>query len=356
MRTNRVVVFPLLILLFIILYLFTFSPSMDWRDAPEFVVVANELGIAHPAGSPLYACVGKIFTFIPLGTIEMRVVMLSVVSGGVGIGLLYLLLWYVLKGMGCTAPTLPAVVSCVFLGASPDYWKGVTVTEVYPLQYAGIVAAGLCLVLWWRKKEVRYACLALFILALTVGVHVTTGFYLFATLLFIYTYRQRNTPRKTLIVYLLLLSLGGSIYFYLPVRSYTNPYYDWGNPETVHNIFYHVTDRKDKGIRMRYRGVGELGRQIHHYFDLLYEDFGAIGMGLTVVGFYWMMTEQTKLCVLLFFYFFSEWWFYIVSWKEPVHYVPSYMFWCVLLSVGVWQVGKVWSGTREHHNAKPQRK
>jgi hypothetical protein len=40
--------------------------------------------------------------------------------------------------------------------------------------------------------------------------------------------------------------IGLSVYVYLPIRSFAEPSFDWGNPETLKGFLYQVTDRKDK--------------------------------------------------------------------------------------------------------------
>jgi len=43
--------------------------------------VAFQLGIAHPAGSPLYALVAKLFTFLRFGSIAFKVNLVSAFFG-----------------------------------------------------------------------------------------------------------------------------------------------------------------------------------------------------------------------------------------------------------------------------------
>ena len=53
-------------------YLLTLSPTILWRDTPEFANVAFTLSIAHPAGFPTYSLLVKSLTFIPLGSIAFK--------------------------------------------------------------------------------------------------------------------------------------------------------------------------------------------------------------------------------------------------------------------------------------------
>src|SRR5579883_1651006 len=63
------------------IYLVTAQPSIFWGDASEFQAVSFLLDIAHPAGSPLYSIIAKLWTFIPLGSIAFKVTLVSSIFG-----------------------------------------------------------------------------------------------------------------------------------------------------------------------------------------------------------------------------------------------------------------------------------
>ena len=53
--------------------------TISWGDGIELTITARFLGISHPTGYALYMLLGKIFTFLPLGSIGWRVNLSSVV-------------------------------------------------------------------------------------------------------------------------------------------------------------------------------------------------------------------------------------------------------------------------------------
>ena len=55
-----------------IIYLFTISPSYNSDDSPETTLAFHTLGIQHPPGYPLNTLIGKVFTFLPLGSLMFR--------------------------------------------------------------------------------------------------------------------------------------------------------------------------------------------------------------------------------------------------------------------------------------------
>jgi len=71
----------LLFLLASVLYINGLCPTMYWNDSPEFVTTAHTLGISHPAGSPTYSLFAKLVTFLPIGSVALRVNAFSALVG-----------------------------------------------------------------------------------------------------------------------------------------------------------------------------------------------------------------------------------------------------------------------------------
>src|SRR5215510_4711319 len=75
-----------------VLYIWGLAPTIYWRDSPEFVTAVHLLGISHPAGSPTYSLFAKPLTFLPLGSIALRVNAFSALAGALSVALLFALL------------------------------------------------------------------------------------------------------------------------------------------------------------------------------------------------------------------------------------------------------------------------
>ena len=148
-----------------ILYLSTLCPTLYWRDAGEFQVVAYQLGIAHPAGSPFYVLVTKIFTFLPFGSIAFKVNLASAFFGAVLISLIFLLINECLK---CIFPShnnklwrvVSGALAASLYAVSDSLWQNSVVAEVYTLQNCFIVLIALLLVRGIKQTE-KKSCLYL---------------------------------------------------------------------------------------------------------------------------------------------------------------------------------------------------
>src|SRR5215813_3600547 len=85
-----------LFLLASVLYIDGLCPTIYWFDSPEFVTTAHTLGISHPAGSPTYSLVAKLATYIPLGSVALRVNVFCALVSACAIVLLFSLLYELL--------------------------------------------------------------------------------------------------------------------------------------------------------------------------------------------------------------------------------------------------------------------
>ena len=103
------------------------------------------------------------------------------------------------------------------------------------------------LLAWKEKNDARYLYATAFIYGLSSGNHAIVGFFLPA-IVFLYFYWKREQAPGSIAICMALFLVGFSVYAYLPIRSYTEPSFDWGNPETLEGFIYQVTDRKDANV------------------------------------------------------------------------------------------------------------
>ncbi|MDB5097952.1 MAG: rane protein of unknown function, partial [Cyanobacteria bacterium RYN_339] len=56
----------------LVVYVRTLLPGVGQWDTAEFQTVPYVLGTMHATGYPLYTLLGKLFTFVPLGSVAYR--------------------------------------------------------------------------------------------------------------------------------------------------------------------------------------------------------------------------------------------------------------------------------------------
>ena len=229
-------------------YLSTISPTVFYRDTPEFVSTAFSLGISHPAGFPIYNLMAKAITFFPMGAIPFKVNLFSSLMACLSLGVLYLAsvaLLRVLAGSGHSdAYSWAALVPVGFMAFCMPLWSNTMQAEVYTLHLLFTVVIIWGLLKWKETDDVRYLYSTALVYGLSAGNHGTVAFYLPAIIL-VFLFWCRTSRWTHLSRCVLFFLWGFSVYLYLPIRSMTEPTFDWGNPETLQGFLFQILDRKD---------------------------------------------------------------------------------------------------------------
>ncbi len=80
-------------------YLLTLAPLVTFWDSGELSTAAWSLGIPHPPGYPLFCILGKLFTFLPFGSIVYRLNLMSAFFAAGTVYILFLMLKKTLRGV-----------------------------------------------------------------------------------------------------------------------------------------------------------------------------------------------------------------------------------------------------------------
>ena len=89
---TNVIVAAAVVLIVVIVYGVTISPTVSFWDSGEFIATAYIMGIPHPPGTPLYVLVGRLFSLLPFSEAALGVNWFSAVGGVMGVLFLYLTL------------------------------------------------------------------------------------------------------------------------------------------------------------------------------------------------------------------------------------------------------------------------
>ena len=248
-------------------------------DSGELVAAAHTLGIPHPSGYPLYVLLGKIWTLLlPLGSVAFRMSLMSAFFGALACALLYGLLRWL--GCGRTA----AVLGALLLGVSPSFWSQANIQRVYTLNAVFVVAATWAMLCWLRERSDRTLAWTLFLCLLGACNHLFMGVYgLWIAVFALAVERQRLLRPRT------ILRVGGTAvlgllpYLYLPLRSWSNPRLDWGNPETFQGVLG-VIFRKGYWHRPWLEYPSDLLIIFGDYLGSFATELSWVGVALAAVG------------------------------------------------------------------------
>ena len=275
------------------------QPAEAWRDGPEFVVAAWGLGISHPAGYPLYQAIVWMFEQFPLGDIVLRNHSFSAVFTLVSAVLLY--------EMGISFIRLlktdndPRAVHHVMGWISlcwlvmPSQLENAVQSEAYSLFAAFTFLVAKLLFDFLRTQEPRYYVLAVFLAGVGCGNQAMLGAFFFAFLLAPGVFSDIRTVLQTAFSGVLAGMTGLLVYLYLPVRSFQEQSFDWGNAETWARFWAQVSDRKDAASHLEVLAAGTPHADAFFaHMTILHEWFGFTGLLLICVGWIWLLIRPTR--------------------------------------------------------------
>lgn len=228
--------------------LWTLAPDVSWGDSGEFITAVHTLGICHPTGYPLYVLTAKILTWLPFGSIALRVNVFSALCGAGASVLVYLTVAHLItRGRG-GFPALPffprvaaASVAGLGLGLTSILWSQSVIAEVYALHTLLFAGAVYFLVRWAADGALGHLFAGALIASLGMANHVTTILAAPLFLALAWTGWRRSGLRWTALLPVLLpLALGLSLYLFLPLRAAQDPAINWGDPSTFHNLIDHL--------------------------------------------------------------------------------------------------------------------
>jgi len=265
---KRILVILLAFLFFWMVYIVSMPPSYNSDDSPETTLAFHLLGIQHPPGYPLNTLIGKIFTFIPVGSYMFRANLMAVFFNLLAGFFIFLLVrdiaGSVLKKES-RAPFVAGIMAASFYLFSSSAWlQGIIAKgSIYALN-----AFMLAIVLWSLfnvRKNIKYFYLFGFVYGLSLGNHWTSMAVIAPPILYyLYTLRKHLSARAFVIAAAFFLC-GAGVYLYIFIRSFTEAAYAWGNTRTFKDFMWLISRAQYAGAEMKH-SMGDTLNLLKYYF------------------------------------------------------------------------------------------
>ncbi len=264
-------------------YVKTLAPTVSFFDSGELIAAAYTLGVAHPPGYPLYVLLGWLFSRLPVGNVAWRLNLMSAFFATFASLMVYYITYGIIaqsrRDRAGSLPSSPisnpqpannhsqqqrkarpdpermlhpvaAMIAALTFGFSMTHWQHALIAEVYTLNafLAGLI---MLLLFTWRSYNVersssgmfsplrsplQHSCLlylAALIFGLGFGNHQTLSLLCFAACFLVLMTAPRVMRHiKTLLLIVVFLAFGLSIYLLVPLRAAQNPPINWGNAST----------------------------------------------------------------------------------------------------------------------------
>lgn len=221
-----------------VVYARTMVPGLTLGDSGELIAASHVLGIAHPAGFPLYLVFVHFFS-LPFSDPAFAANFFSVLSGAATSMLLAWSVW-MLTRRWWLALFLPWVF--VFF---PLYWDQATMAEVYTT-HTVFIAAMFAMVIMWKTTK-RFWPLPVAALFLGSAVSVHTASMMLVPIFLLFLLFDTEFPRRSWRTWMIVAGMfvvGCLWYLYLPIRSAMHPSVAWADLKTPTQVVNHIL-RKD---------------------------------------------------------------------------------------------------------------
>ncbi len=243
---------------------------------------------------------------------------------------------------------IPAATAGLSLAFSRTLWSYATIAEVYTLNTLLIIVIFWLMFRW--REQVRLASsgyrdralyIAAFVFGLALGVHhVTVGLMLPALAVLVYRTEGLSFFKSKRIVYATLFAvLGLSIYVYLPLSASRSPVMNWGDPDSLERLWWHITGKQ---FQVFFSFSPErLGNNIVEFVRYSLREFGGLwispGLILAGFGFYWSFKRDRAVFWFLVFVIAGDLVYalnYDIAEDKDAYYLPAFIAFSIATGYG----------------------
>jgi hypothetical protein len=317
-------------LLLLSVYCFTLAPGLSWAnggaDGGDLIAAAAINGVPHPTGYPLYMLLAKLFQSFPIGNLAYRTNLLSACCTCLAAIMIYVTVNRLLSGQKYFR--IAAIVAALAFGLSPLVWSQAVISEVYGLQSL------LTIIIFYQTL---FICEKPFenlvrgiIFGLALGNHITTVFLL--PFLLVENSRIKIFPSSKLLLRIIGLLVGSSIYLILPLRAMNNPAINWFNPITLESFYQLVSGQ----LYQSYFSASYVIDRTRAWAGLLVENFSIPGV---VIGIYSLLdsgnNKRFNLLVAWVFLVYGLFALFYASYDSYVYLIQTILAFSLWIGLGI---------------------
>lgn len=342
---------------FSILYIFSLNPVFPTGDAGGLVVSSCMLGIAHPPGYPLFSELGKLFSFIPIGNLGIRIGFLPCVFSILTLFMVYIIAKKIQERYFKDAPqflniTVP-LIAVLNLGVSYSFYFQTTMTKFYPIN------AFIVLLLFYVGLKVneigferRFMYLSAFVLGLATGLH-HTGLFMIIPLFILGLYFKKDFL-KNLPTSGVFFCLGFLINLHLYIRSIKDSFAAAHKASDLNGFikmllrkFYGESSSIDTVSVAFYEPSGYINA-VKNLLFMIDANFGYATLLFVFIAFLYLFKKDRRLFVFTFIAFFL----YSIALAKMTmsgavrdvssmyvvgnqYFIPALSFYAIFMAVGV---------------------
>ncbi len=272
------------------IYLRTMNPTSFGWDTTWLHIQVPLLYVGQTTGFPIAFLTGKLFSFIPIGTMAYRLNMYSAFWGAISIFVLFIFITKLLK-----KEYYIAFITAVFFAFYKVFWLQTNRFEVYTLNTFFTAIIMLMGFYWASTKSNKFLYLYYFLIGLSFTNHPISLFLAPAFIIFpIYVeWRQVFKIKKFFIILALIIS-PNLLYLYIPIRSLQG----YGNVTTFSRFINYISGEGYKSD-FGFKGFEMLKKMLLEYIALLKGDFTIVVLVIFIIGMVYLAIRQKKYFILI---------------------------------------------------------
>jgi len=327
-----------------IIYFKTLSPTISWGDSGEFIVVAQYLGIAHPTGYPLYILLGKLFTFLPIGSIAYRINFMSAFFASCACSILFFVVFKLTKNV------IVSGVASLILACSYTFWSQAIIAEVYTLHIFFMMLLLLVLLIWKEKEKNVYLYVFSFLYGLSLCNHLVLSVVLLPGFIyFILIHKQNSISKirftritlKIIVIMIVFFLLGLLPYVYLPIRSLQQPNISSIDFTHIGNIIKYARGGQFTQLVLKLPSQQIVSRIFSFFYYIMLRELSFIGFVCAILGIMYLYKKQKVFCVFTLILFLTN---FIMNIIYPINlnldeiwvwYIPIYAICVIYIAFGL---------------------
>jgi hypothetical protein len=288
------------------LYAKTICPAVFWWDSGELIANVAVLGIPHRPGFPIYVLLGRLFSFLPVWSLALRVNLLSSFAASLSLAILCKAF---LRSIDVFLPetgrergsVLVSSLSFVLVsGFTYSFWIQAVRAEVYSLNVLFFSLLLLLSMLYLKNQRSRYVHLFFFLFGLGLANHhlsllsAAPAFLL----LFLTSDSRSFLNLRRVPFYLLFWLLGLSVYAYLPIRSLSDTPLAWGQMESVSSSASSVF-ALDAVAHLNLDFLANVTTELSQIASLIFHQLTLLPFAVSLVGFGLLLRNSRRILAFL---------------------------------------------------------
>jgi len=266
------------------------NPSSFGGDTTWFHMQVPLLSVGQTTGFPIAFLTGKLFSFIPIGTMAYRLNMYSAFWGAMSVFVLFVFITKLLK-----KEYYIAFITAVFFGLYKVFWLQTDRFEVYTLNTFFTAIIMLVGFYWASTKSNKFLYLYYFLVGLSFTNHPISLFLAPAFIIFpVYVDWHQVLKIKKFFIILTLIISPNLLYLYIPIRSLQG----YGNVTTFSRLIDYMSGKNYKS-EFGFKGFEMLKKMLLGYAELLKGDFTVIVLIIFIMGLVYLAIRQKKYFILI---------------------------------------------------------